>query len=386
MIFGVDNMQVPLLDLPYQYRQIKTEIDAAIQAVLSSGQYIMGPPVKEFETNMASFLGVRHAIGVASGSDALLLSLHALGIGPGDRVIVPTFTFFATAGAVWRLGATSVFVDIDPLTYNLDLQQVEDLLKRDSGIKAIIPVHLFGLACDMEKLMGLAEDYNIYVIEDACQAINTDVAYHGKVSKAGTIGHTGCFSFFPTKNLSCFGDGGMVITNDDELAGKIRILRVHGSSPKYFHSVVGYNSRLDTLQAAILNVKLKYLNEWTNKRRQLADAYGDMFSTAGLEGRIKWPEVAPGHVFHQYVIEVEHRDELAKHLDQQGVGTGVYYPLPLHLQECFVDLGGKEGDLPNAEKACRHVLALPIDPELTSKQAEFIVDSIINFVRSDTVD
>jgi len=371
-------MKVPLLNLAGQYLQLKDEIDKAMGTVLLNGSYIMGPQVNEFEKNIAEYLGVKHALGVASGSDALLLSLHALGVGEGDKVIVPTFTFFATAGAVCRLGAEPVFVDIDPVTYNLDLGMVEDVFKREK-IKAIIPVHLFGLACNMERLMDQAERYGVKVVEDACQAIDSDVDYRGRKRKAGSIGDTGCFSFFPTKNLSCYGDGGLVATNDDVLAERIAILRVHGSKPKYYHRVVGYNSRLDTIQAAVLNVKLKYLPEWSRKRRRVASSYNKAFERRGLERKIACPAIADGHVFHQYVISVDNRDRLAEFLAKKGIGTSVYYPLPLHLQECFKGLGYRPGDLPASEAASQRVLALPIDPELQDEEINYVVDSIFEF-------
>ena len=384
-----------MLDLVGQYQSLKPEIDAAISEVMNSGAYINGPQVKEFEADMEQFLNVKHAIGVASGSDALVLSLHALGIGKGDKVIVPTFTFFATAGAVTRMGATPVFADIDPDTYNIDLNQVEDLFKKDKNIKAIIPVHLFGLPVDMKKLLALANKYNLIVIEDACQSINADIYYKDEkekvrkkseksqvLKKAGTLGNTGCFSFFPSKNLGCFGDGGMIVTNDDQLAEKIRILRAHGSNPKYYHKVVGYNSRLDTIQAAILNVKLKYLNGWTQKRKAVAQKYNEIFEIAGLTQIVKFPKAAKGHVFHQYVIEVDNRDQLASYLKQEGIATAIYYPLPLHLQECFITLGYQEGDLPAAEQAAKKVLALPIDPELTTDEITHIVNTIKDYIKS----
>lgn len=403
-------MKIPMLDLVSQYNSIKQDIDNAISNVLESGAYINGPQVRQFEEHIEEFLNVKHAIGVASGSDALLLSLHALGIGKGDKVIVPTFTFFATASAVTRMGATPIFVGIDPETYNLDLNQVEDLLTKDKTIKAIIPVHLFGLPVDMTRLMALANEYDLKVIEDACQAINADIKIEKEISvnhidhkksasknpnvrssqnksvisqvpikKAGTIGDTGCFSFFPSKNLGGFGDGGMIVTNDDQLAETIKILRVHGSKPKYHHSIVGYNSRLDTIQAAILDVKLKHLNEWTEKRRSVAALYNEAFQTAGLENQVKWPQLSPGHVFHQYVIEAENRDQLADHLKSNGIANAIYYPVPLHLQKCFAELNYKKGDLPQAEQACQRVLALPIDPELTEKETEYIVKVIADF-------
>ena len=388
-------MFIPMLDLPGQYNQLRQEINEAMQNVLDKGAYINGPQERQFEQHMEQFLGVKHALGVASGSDALLLSLMALPIRSGDKVIVPAFTFFATAGAVSRLGATPVFVDIDPLTYNLDINQAEDLLQNQPDIKAIIPVHVFGLPCDMLRIMSLAEKYNLYVIEDACQAINADVQlvsdHEGGngptdpgcapvTAKAGTVGHTGCFSFFPSKNLGCYGDGGMVVTNDDELAGKLRMLRVHGSRTKYYHQVVGCNSRLDTIQAAILDVKLKYLSKWTEKRRQVASIYNDEFRSHGLTEIVTCPEIAAGHVFHQYVIQTDPRDELAGYLKECGVDTAIYYPIPLHLQQCYQDLGYSQGDLPEAEKACRRVLALPIDPDLSSGNVSYIVQSIKRFM------
>jgi dTDP-4-amino-4,6-dideoxygalactose transaminase len=374
-------MRVPLLDLASQYRNLKDEINKALIEVLESGVYIMGAKVSEFENKLASFLNVKHAIAVASGSDALALSLHALGIQKGDKVIVPTFTFFATAGAVVRLQATPVFVDIDSHTYNLDLNKIESLLKNDPLIRAIIPVHLFGLPVDMQHLIELAHKYNLVVVEDACQAINADVPQKlGSLIKAGTIGDTGCFSFFPTKNLSCFGDGGMIVTNQDLLANKLRILRVHGSNPKYYHSEVGYNSRLDAIQAAILTVKLNYLNEWTEKRRNIAYLYGQEFSCQNLNDNVICPELTNNHVFHQYCIQVEKRDELAAYLKDKGIATAIYYPLPLHLQECFQELGYKKGDLPISERISKHILALPIDPELNPNQINYIVSCIRTFI------
>jgi len=371
-------MILPLLDLHKQYHQIKAEIDHAVIEVLDSGSYIMGPKVQEFETNMASKLSIKHAIGVASGSDALILSLHALDIKAGSKIIIPTFTFFATAGAVMRLGATPLFVDIEPDTCNIDLNQVEDLLKKDPSIRAIIPVHIFGLPVDMVRLMSLAQKYNLFVIEDACQAVNSTVS--SLEVKAGTVGDAGCFSFFPSKNLGCYGDGGMIVTNHDKIANRIRILRVHGSSPKYYHKEIGYNSRLDAIQAAILNVKLRYLDEWTDKRRKVASLYNREFLSRGLQDEINFPMLADNHVFHQYCIQIDRRDDLAGYLKENGVGTSVYYPLPLHLQECFQELGYKKGDLPTSEKVSERILALPIDPELDQDQIVYIVNCIHNFI------
>lgn len=372
-------MQIGMLNLKGEYRRLKSEIDEAVRVVMERGSYIMGPEVNIFEENLAEYLSVKNAVSVASGSDALLISLHALGIGPGVKVILPAFTFFATAGAVVRLGAVPVFVDIDAGTFNLDLNQVENLLQTDPAIRCIIPVHLFGLCCDMERLMDLADQYRIYIIEDACQAINADVRCKGRIKKAGTIGHAGCFSFFPTKNLGGYGDGGMIVTDSNEAAEKMRVLRAHGANPKYYHKSMGYNSRLDTLQAAILNVKLQYLNEWTAKRREVAQSYNREFQASGIDEHLMTPPVSEGHVFHQYMIRVSKRDELSNYLKVKGIATSIYYPLPLHLQECFGYLQYKVGDFPSAEKACREVLALPIDPELTLEQIKYITAAIKEF-------
>ncbi|MCR4399954.1 MAG: DegT/DnrJ/EryC1/StrS family aminotransferase [Syntrophomonadaceae bacterium] len=374
-------MTVPLLDLAGQYRRLQGEIDAAMRAVLERGSYIMGPEVGQFEEEMAQYLGVRHAIGVGSGSDALLLSLQALGIGPGDEVIVPAFTFFATAGAVTRLGATPVFVDIEREAFHLDLDMVEDLLRARPKVKALIPVHLFGRPCDMPRLMEMAVRFGVWVVEDACQAIGATLSVDGRPRMAGTIGDTGCFSFFPSKNLGCFGDGGMVVTNDDRLADRIRLLRVHGARPKYHHLLVGCNSRLDTLQAAVLRVKLRHLPEWNAGRVQVAGWYREEFARRELAGAVRIPDVVPGHVFHQYVIAARERDALAAHLAAEGIGTAVYYPEPLHLQECFAFLGYAPGSLPGAEAACAEVLALPIDPALAREQVEQVVGRIAAFYR-----
>ena len=373
-------MNIPILDLTRQYRAIRSEINSAILRVLESGRFILGPEVEEFEKEIASYLGAKHAIGVASGTDALLLSLKALGIGPGDKVIVPSFTFFATAGVVVNAGAEPVFADIDPLTYNIDPGHVRGLL--DEGglagkVKAIIPVHLYGQPADMDELMRIAAEHDIYVIEDAAQAIGAE--YKGR--KVGTIGHLGCFSFFPTKNLGAYGDGGLVVTNDDELAEKVRMLRVHGSKPKYYHHLVGTNSRLDALQAAILRVKLPHLNEWTLARQKIAARYDELL---GDIAAIKLPYRAPDrtHIFHQYTIRVLNgqRDALRRHLKEEGIGTQIYYPLPLHLQPCFRSLGYKEGDLPESERASHEILSLPMFPELTDEEQEYVVREIKAFI------
>lgn len=398
-------MTIPILDLKRQYASIKPDIDAAVQRVLESGRFILGPEVEALEKEIAEHCGVKHAIGVASGTDALLLSLQALGIGPRDKVIVPSFTFFATAGVVHNVGATPVFADIDPKTFNLDPNDVRRILTSDSGprtaIKAIIPVHLYGQPADMDEIMEIAEEHGLYVVEDAAQAIGASYSGlrtthhgprtgnnglrtmdHGPTRKAGTIGHLGCFSFFPTKNLGAYGDGGMVVTDDDELAEKVWILRVHGSKPKYYHHVVGTNSRLDALQAAILRAKLPHLEAWSKVRRWIAARYDELLGD--LDG-IEPPYRAPNrtHIFHQYTIRVADgkRDALREHLKAQGIATEVYYPLPLHLQACFRHLGYKEGDLPESERASREVLSLPMFPELTGEEQAYVVGAAKEFFK-----
>jgi len=369
-------VKVPILDLIRQYRSLKEEIDVAIRRVLRSGRFILGEEVEAFEREIAGYLGVKHAIGVASGTDALLLSLKALGIGPGDKVIVPSFTFFATAGAVVNVGAEPVFVDIEPRTYNLDPGHLRELLRDGrlaEGVRAIIPVHLYGQMAEIDEITEIAKEQELYVIEDAAQAIGAE--YKGR--KAGTIGHLGIFSFFPTKNLGAYGDGGLVVTNDDELADKVRLLRVHGARPKYYHRLVGTNSRLDALQAAILRVKLEHLDGWTRARRAIAGMYDEQLQ--GLEG-LDPPYRAPDrtHIFHQYTIRVagSGRDALQRHLEGQGIATAVYYPLPLHLQECFRHLGYDEGELPESERASREVLSLPMFPELTPEEVQYVTAQV----------
>ncbi len=375
-------MKIPVLDLTRQYRAIQGEIDSAIRRVLESGHFILGPEVEAFEQEVAQYLGVKHAIGVASGTDALLLALKALGIGPGAGVLVPSFTFFATAGVVVNVGATPVFVDIDPKTYNISPESMAEVLKQHplrENLGAVIPVHLYGQPADMDEIMSLADEHGLYVVEDAAQAIGAE--YKGQ--KVGTIGHLGCFSFFPTKNLGAYGDGGLVVTNDDELAEKVRLLRVHGARPKYYHRLVGTNSRLDALQAAILRVKLKHLDEWTSARRAIAGLYDEQLQ--GLEG-LEPPHRAPErtHIFHQYTIRLTGggRDALQRYLEEQGIGTAVYYPLPLHLQECFRHLGYDEGELPESERAGREVLSLPMFPELTEAEVSYVVTRIRERLRS----
>ncbi len=411
----MNKMHVPILDLTRQYETIKPEIDAAVAKVLASGRFILGPEVAGFEEEVAAYCHVKHAVGVASGTDALLLSLKALGIGPGDKVIIPSFTFFATAGVVHNVGATPVFADINPKTFNLDPADVRRILTTNyeprTTIKAIIPVHLYGQMADMDEIVAIAQEYNIAVVEDAAQAIgatyrstqphesptpnhelgpneprtpNYELALTnhapGPSARAGTIGDLGCFSFFPTKNLGAYGDGGMVVTNDDELAERVRILRVHGSKPKYYHRMVGVNSRLDALQAAILRVKLPHLDEWTAARQQVAARYDEML--AKIQG-IETPYRAPNRsqIFHQYTIRVlnDKRDQLRDFLKEKGIGTFVYYPLSLHQQECFQGLGYEEGDLPESELASHEVLSLPVFPELTEEEQTYVVRAIQDF-------
>ncbi len=366
-------MKVPLLDLKRQYQSVKPELDSAIMNVLAHTQFILGPDVKQFEEEAAAFCGIKHAIGVASGTDALLLALRACGVGPGDEVITSTFSFFASAGVISRLGATPVFADIDPKTYNVTADQIAK--KVTSKTKAIMPVHIYGQMVDMDPLMELANSKKIPVVEDAAQAIGAK--YKGK--KAGTLGRFGCFSFFPSKNLGGLGDGGMVTCQSDEDAELVRKLRVHGSKPKYYHSLVGYNSRLDSLQAAALSVKLKYLESWTGGRRKRAARYNQLL--AGLPFETPFEREHNFHIYHQYTVAVPKRNELRKFLTEREVGTEIYYPLPLHLQECYASLGYKEGSFPVAEKRAVEVLSLPIFPELTDEEQNFVAGSVREFYR-----
>ncbi len=368
-------MKVPLLDLKAQYQTIKPEIDAAVQGVIDSQYFILGPDVEKFEHAVAAYSGCRNAIGVTSGSDAILIVLMAMNVGPGDEVIVPSYTFFATAGSVARLSAKPVFADINPETYNVEPASIESLITPKT--KAIIPVHLYGQVCDMKPILGIAARHGIPVIEDAAQAIGSQY----QDAKAGSFGKAGCFSFFPSKNLGGFGDGGMVVTNDDALAEKIRILRAHGSEPKYYHKIIGGNFRLDALQAAVLDVKLKHLDEWTRARRANADEYDRLFKESGLApSKITLPRrVNAGHIFNQYVVSCGRRDQLRDYLKKQNIGTEIYYPVPLHLQECFAYLGGKKGDCPRSEVAADTTMAIPIYPELTAEQKTFVVSCIADF-------
>ncbi|HET6932822.1 MAG TPA: DegT/DnrJ/EryC1/StrS family aminotransferase [Candidatus Acidoferrum sp.] len=374
-------MQVPLLDLKAQYATIKDEILAAMAEVMESQQFILGPKVEECEKAVAKYSNCQFAVGVTSGSDALIACLMAENIGPGDEVITTPYTFFATVGAISRLGATPVFVDIDPVTYNIDVSQIAGKITKKT--RAIIPVHLYGQMADMDPIMALAESHKLVVIEDAAQAIGSE--YKGR--RAGSIGHYGCFSFFPSKNLGAAGDGGMIVTNDAERAERLRVLRAHGSKPKYFHKVVGGNFRLDALQAAIVSAKLPHLDNWTAGRQRNAKVYDRLFAEAGLveagDGKsdVTLPKVAMNrHIFNQYVIRVPERDQLQSYLKNHGVGTEVYYPVPMHIQECFAYLGHKAGDFPKSESAANETLALPIYPELTELHLGHVVGCIKEFV------
>lgn len=366
-------MKVPFLDLKREYASIRKEIDQAISEVLNHAQFILGPEVKALEEEIARYCETKYAIGVASGTDSLLLSLRACGVEPGDEVITSTFSFFASAGVIANLKAKSVFVDIDPFTYNIDPLQIEKKITKKT--KVIMPVHLFGQCADMDPISAIAEKHKIKVVEDAAQSIGA--MYKGK--KAGSIGNAGCFSFYPSKNLGGAGDGGMVVTNDPDLAEKLRLLRVHGSQTKYVHSIVGYNSRLDILQAAILEVKLKYLDSWHEERRENAAYYDRTFKEMDLiTPRV---ESFNYHIYNQYTIAVKDREKLKEHLAQNQIGFDTYYPLPLHLQKCFEDLGYRKGDLPNAEKKAQEVLSLPIYPELKREEQDFVIEKIGELVR-----
>jgi dTDP-4-amino-4,6-dideoxygalactose transaminase len=367
-------MKIPLLDLTAQYKSIRWEVRTAIDRVCESQVFILGPEVSAFEHEIASFCGAEHAIGVSSGTDALLVALMAAGVGAGDEVITSPFTFFATAGVIARLGARPVFVDIEPESFNLDPDQIDSQLT--SRTKAILPVHLFGRCAAMEPLMDVAKKHGLVVIEDAAQSIGAkDHHGHG----AGTIGDMGCFSFFPSKNLGAFGDGGMVVTSDPKLAETLRVLRVHGGKPKYYHKQIGGNFRLDALQAAVLRVKLRYLPLWTAGRRQNANRYRQLLAHAGLSRHIVVPADVPGHIYNQFVIRCGERDALQAFLRDQNIETEIYYPVPLHRQECFAALGYREGQFPRAEVAASEVLALPIYPELSEEQQCYVVDRLCQF-------
>lgn len=369
---------VPPLNLGAGFAQLRDELLAEITGVCESGYYVLGPKVAEFEQALARYTGAKHAVGTSSGTDALLMSLMALDIGRGDEVIVPVFTFFATAGCVARVGARPVFCDIAPETYNLDVGQVEE--KLTTRTKAVIPVHLYGQLAELEPLFNAVNRHGIAVIEDAAQAIGAKYGASDARS-AGAFGTCGCLSFYPTKNLGAIGDAGAFLTNDDKLAELARLLRVHGSGHTYHHSRIGGNFRIDPLQAAILTIKLRHLDAWTARRRNRAARYTQLLEDAGLVPEHVRPprEILGSHVYHQYVIRAQRRDELTEHLKARKIGCGVYYPVPLHLQGCFAQAGGKPGDFPEAEKAAAEVLALPIYPELTDGQQDAVVAAIATF-------
>lgn len=372
-------MPIPLLDMKAQYETVKEEIKKAINDVMETQHFILGPNVLELEERIAAYSQCKYGVGVASGSDALLLALMAINIKPGDEVITTPYTFFATAGAIDRLGAKTVFVDINPQTYNISPSLIERAITPKT--KAIIPVHLFGQCADMEPILDIAKKHKLIVIEDAAQAIGATY----KEKQAGSMGDFGCFSFFPSKNLGGYGDGGMVVTQNPDYAEKLKVLRTHGSKPKYYHRVVGCNSRLDAIQAAILLVKLKYLNQWHQKRAANAHCYNQLFSKAGLVDRqVILPYTAAGcsHVYNQYVIRAKDRDALQNHLKSSGIGTEVYYPVPLHTQECFRHLGYQAEDCPESSRAALETIAIPVYPELTEEQQQSVVSSITRFYRA----
>ncbi len=372
-------MPIPLLDLRAQYATIKAEIIREISEICDSQYFILGPKVEKLESEIASYCQSKFAVGVTSGSDALIISLMAEGIKHGDEVITTPFTFFATVGAIVRVGATPVFADIDPKTFNLDPSKLEE--KITARTKAIIPVHLFGQMADMDPIMAIAKKHGLVVIEDACQAIGAEYKGH----RAGSIGDYGCFSFFPSKNLGCFGDGGMVTCNDPAKANRLKALRNHGQSNTYIHEYVGGNFRLDALQATVLSVKLPYLDTWSEKRQKNAEEYCKIFAHANLGDQVSTPEKASypvRHIYNQFCIRVAggKRDALVSHLRALGIGCAVYYPLSLHLQKCFEDLGGKPGDYPASEKATQEIMALPVYPESTTEQRQTVVDTISAFL------
>jgi len=385
-------MKVPLLDLKLQYHAHKKELDEALIRVAESQYFILGKEVEKLESSLKQYLGCGYAYGVSSGTDALLLALMALGIQPGDEIIVPTFSFFATAGVVSRLNAVPVFADVDPVTFNLDPAEIEKLITPKT--KAIIPVHLYGQSADMDEIMAIAKKHQLKVVEDGAQAIGVQYK-NGKM--AGTIGDIGCYSFFPSKNLGCFGDGGLVVTNNPEIAELLRIMRVHGGQPKYYHKVIGGNFRIDEIQAAVLNVKLPHLDSWSEMRRKNAATYTKLFIEAGLseaEGILSFNEknsvllpkavyresgVTNFHIYNQYIIRVQQRDALRAFMAEREIGTEIYYPVPFHRQECFANLHANDADFPVSNTAARDTIALPIFPELTEAQLKHVVDTIKQF-------
>ena len=371
---------IPSFDLTRNYARVKEEINVAVLRVLETQHFILGPEVEALERELSAYLEVKNAVGCASGTDALVLAMMALDLKPGDEVITTPFTFFATVSCITRCGGTPVFADVDPVTYNIKSEDI--LSKITPRTKAVLPVHLFGQMCPLEEIKDELASRNIALVEDCAQAIGAHRMIGGRVARSGSVGKLGCFSFFPTKNLGCYGDGGMVaIADDEELAARIRRLRVHGAGTTYFHDEVGINSRLDALQAAILRVRLRHLEGWNEERRIVAGRYMMLFGEKGLLDFITPPAELPGgrHVYHQYVVRAKHRDELMKYLAERGITTRVYYPLPLHLQHCFANLGYKKGDFPVAEALADDVLALPMFPELLPEEQERIVSEIAGF-------
>jgi dTDP-4-amino-4,6-dideoxygalactose transaminase len=376
-------MGVPLLDLKAHHEPLHNEVMAAIEQTFRSQAFILGPEVGKLEGRVASYCQTQFGIGVSSGTDALLIALMAIGVGPGDEVITTPYSFFATAGAVARLGATPVLVDIDPITYNIDPAKIGKAVT--SKTKAVIPVHLYGQCADMAPILDLAQRHNLKVIEDAAQAIGSE---YRDGRRAGGIGTVGCLSFFPSKNLGALGDGGMVVTNDVDLAERMKVLRVHGGKPKYYHKMIGGNFRLDTIQAAVLNVKLNYLDSWTQRRQENARRYETLFQQSGVlqKGKVRLPapvyresEARHYHIYNQFVLRVDRRDDLMAYLKQKDIGTEIYYPVPFHLQECFRYLGHKEGDFPESERAAKETIAIPIYPELSAAQQAEVVEAITSF-------
>jgi dTDP-4-amino-4,6-dideoxygalactose transaminase len=367
---------IPLLDLEAQHRTIAAEVFRELTRVVNSQKFILGQDVKAFEADIATYCSTNFAVGCASGSDALFLALLAGGIGPGDEVLTTPYTFFATVGAICRAGATPVFADVEADTFNLDPALLPDILAKHPKIRAIIPVHLFGACADMDAISSALDDRDVFVIEDAAQSIGSE--YNGR--RAGTMGHAGCFSFFPSKNLGAYGDAGMVTTNDPAVAEKLSTLRVHGSKRKYYHNVIGINSRLDALQAAVLRVKLQYLDEWTEARQRNADFYREVLND--LEVPVAAPQPAEyqtRHIYNQFVVCSEKRNELQQFLKQHGIGTEVYYPLPMHMQPCFAHLGYRAGDFPVSERLANSSLALPVYPELTADDITYVCETIRDF-------
>jgi len=383
-------MKVPLLDLRPPLEELRDEIVEAVTQVIDSTRYIMGPEIDGLESEISAYCGTTDAVGVSSGTDALLLSLMVLDVAPGDLVLTSNFSFFATAGVVARLNATPVFVDIDLETFNIDPESLRKTLtdmdaETRKRVKAIIPVHLFGQCADMETILNISREFDIPVIEDGAQAIGAECEIDGQKKRAGSLGDFGCFSFFPSKNLGGVGDGGIVTVNNPELAEQLRLKRVHGGEHKYYHRVIGGNFRLDPIQAAVIRVKLPHLNKWHRQRQDNADNYNELFAEAGLISKVRTPYVEHPqslknpHIYNQYVIRAERRDELQSFLSENEIASEVYYPLPFHLQECFLHLGGKAGDFPVSETAAKEVLALPVYPGMTGAMRETVVEHIAKF-------